>query len=139
MKIKMIVMSCVLLVSALFICTGNIGNVEAKGISQETEAYLVSASNDQGPETILLKIGENMLKQESSGISELDAAKDRTDKLIEWICRWIGGTIAVVSLIVAAMMASSHQTEQRNTALIVMVLGIVIFFAPQIINYLLGR
>lgn len=141
MKIKMIIMSCVLIMSALFICTGKMNKVEAKGINESSVSSVVSdIKTDENKTNTLTRIEKNHINaEESSGVSELDAAKDRTDSLIEWICRWIGATIAVISLIVAAMMASSHQTEQRNTALVVMVLGIVIFFAPQIIDYLLGR
>lgn len=80
-----------------------------------------------------------ILYAESSGVTELDAARTRVDKLIEWVCKWIGAVIALVALIAAIIMASSHQTEQRNNALVVMVFGVIIFFAPQIINYVLNK
>lgn len=134
MKIKKIIMVCALIIGALFVCPTN-NRVDAAGVNN---LELNASDNELRTESIRISQG-SILYDESSGVTELDEAKDRTDSLIEWICRWIGGTVAVVSLIVAAFMAGSHQTEQRNQALVVMVLGIVIFFAPQIIDYLLGR
>jgi hypothetical protein len=76
---------------------------------------------------------------DTSGVAELDSAKERTDSLIKWVCAWVGGIIALVSLIIALVMASSHQQEQRNQALVGLAVGIIIAFAPQVVNYLLGN
>ena len=103
--------------------------VSAKETGNET---VVRASIERGNDITLNS-------DDSSGITELDQAKERTTKLIKWICRWIGGLIALVSLVVALFMASSHQTEQRNTALVTCAIGIVIAFAPDVITYLLGK
>ena len=73
----------------------------------------------------------------SSGVTELDEAKKRTNDLVKWVCAWVGGLIALVSLIIALVMAASHQQEQRNQALAGVALGLMIAFAPQIIDYLL--
>ena len=76
---------------------------------------------------------------DSSGVAELDAAKDRTTQLVKWVCAWIGGLIALVSLIIALVMAASHQQEQRNQALVGLALGLMIAFAPQVVDFLLGK
>ncbi len=76
---------------------------------------------------------------DSSGVSELDSAKTRTDGLVVWFCHWIGGVVAVIAFIVFLFMAGTHQTEQRNTALVVMIMGIAVYFAPSIVNYVLGK
>ena len=96
-------------------------------------------SGDSAIERITDSGNDILLKDESSGVQALDDAKDRTNSLVKWICRWVGGLVALVSLVVALFMASSHQTEQRNTALVTCAIGIVIAFAPDVINYLLGN
>ena len=132
---KIAVVVCALVMSAFFLFPTGISSVEAAGQS-DIQTYMVSDGQDT---TVKFVDVTGRVFFDTSGVTELDEAKDRTDSLINWICKWIGATIAIISLIVAAMMASSHQTEQRNQALAVMVLGIVIFFAPQIIDYLLGK
>ena len=46
---------------------------------------------------------------------------------------------ALKLIIIALVMASSHQQEQRNQALVGLAVGIIIAFAPQVVNYLLGN
>ncbi len=76
---------------------------------------------------------------DSSGVAELDAAKTRTNGLVVWFCHWIGGIVFIIALIVFLFMAGTHQTEQRNTALVVLLMGAAVFFAPSIVNYVLGK
>ncbi len=106
--------------------------VSAKGIDDDK---VTSSSVAINGDYVVLRGGTTT---ESSGVPELDAAKERTTSLVKWICRWVGGLVALVSLVVALFMASSHQTEQRNTALVTCAIGIVIAFAPDVIDYLLG-
>lgn len=75
----------------------------------------------------------------SSGVSELDRAATRTNTLINWICGWIGGIMALFGFIWAAMNQAGHNTDSRNMGIIVAAVGIVIAFAPRIVNFILGR
>ena len=75
----------------------------------------------------------------SSGVAELDNAANRTNTLINWICGWIGGIMALFGFIWAAMNQAGHNTEARNMGIIVAAVGIVIAFAPRIVNFILGR
>ena len=112
------------LLTAMFISAMGVGSVShaatSDGVCEVTER----------PESTLF---------DTSGVAELDSAKERTDSLIKWVCAWVGGIIALVSLIIALVMASSHQQEQRNQALVGLAVGIIIAFAPQVVNYLLGN
>ena len=75
----------------------------------------------------------------SSGVTELDNAANRTNTLINWICGWIGGIMALFGFIWAAMNQAGHNTESRNMGIIVAAVGIIIAFAPRIVNFILGR
>ena len=74
-----------------------------------------------------------------SGVDELDQAANRTNTLITWVCGWIGGLMALFGIIWAAINQASHNSEGRNQGIIVGAIGIVVAFAPQITNMILGR
>ena len=75
----------------------------------------------------------------SSGVTELDNAAKRTNTLINWICGWFGAVVALFGFIWAAMNQAGHNVESRNMGIIVRVVGIVIAFAPKIVNVILGN
>lgn len=75
----------------------------------------------------------------SSGVKELDNAAKRTNSLINWICGWFGAVVALFGFIWAAMNQAGHNVESRNMGIIVSVVGIVIAFAPKIVNFILGK
>ena len=77
--------------------------------------------------------------RDSSGVPELDSAAERTNKLINWVCGWIGGIMALFGFIWAAMNQAGHNTESRNMGIIVGVIGVVIAFAPSIVKWILGK
>ena len=108
-------------------------------LSQGREVRAAESGRNTYHQSYIVSVDDHTDYAESSGVSELDSARTRVDTLIEWACKWIGAIIALVALIAAIIMASSHQTEQRNQALVVMVFGVIIYFAPQIINYILNR
>ena len=75
----------------------------------------------------------------SSGVEKLDEAADRTNKLVTWVCAWVGGLMALFGIIWAAINQASHNSEGRNQGIIVGAIGIVVAFAPQITNMILGK
>lgn len=74
-----------------------------------------------------------------SGVTELDNAADRTNKLVTWVCAWVGGLMALFGIIWAAINQASHNSEGRNQGIIVGAIGVVVAFAPQITNMILGK
>lgn len=74
-----------------------------------------------------------------SGVEKLDEAADRTNKLVTWVCAWVGGLMALFGIIWAAINQASHNSEGRNQGIIVGAIGIVVAFAPQITNMILGK
>lgn len=75
----------------------------------------------------------------SSGVEKLDEAANRTNKLVTWVCAWVGGLMALFGIIWAAINQASHNSEGRNQGIIVGAIGIVVAFAPQITNMILGK
>ena len=59
---------------------------------------------------ILAKNGVTVLA-DSSGVAELDQAAERTNKLINWVCEWLGGIMALFGFIWAAMNQAGHHEE----------------------------
>ena len=49
--------------------------------------------------------------KDSSGVAELDQAAERTNKLINWVCGWLGGIMALFGFIWAAMNQAGHHEE----------------------------
>lgn len=74
-----------------------------------------------------------------SGVTELDNAATKTNTLVTWICSWIGGLMALFGIIWAAINQASHNSEGRNQGIIVGAIGIIVAFAPQITNMILGK
>ena len=75
----------------------------------------------------------------TSGVTELDTAADKTNTLVTWVCSWIGGLMALFGIIWAAINQASHNAEGRNQGIIVGAIGIIVAFAPQITNMILGK
>ena len=88
--------------------------------------------------TFIRDIADGVGVNGSSGVTELDNAAQRTNTLINWICGWVGGIMALFGFIWAAMNQAGHNTESRNMGIIVAVVGIIIAFAPKIVNFILG-
>ena len=100
------------------------------GDSAGSICYVIDNTRDNSGAEIL---------RDSSGVPELDNAAERTNKLINWVCGWIGGIMALFGFIWAAMNQAGHNTESRNMGIIVGVIGVVIAFAPSIVKWILGK
>ena len=81
----------------------------------------------------------DMVHAAGSGVTELDNAATKTNTLVTWICSWIGGLMALFGIIWAAINQASHNSEGRNQGIIVGAIGIIVAFAPQITNMILGK
>lgn len=123
--------------SFLLFLTGLIGLFSVLYTDNLT-VHAKGADSNLTQSTAYINSGSTILHDESSGVTELDTASNKVNKIIKWAVTWIGAIIALVGLVAAIIMASSHQTEQRNQALIAMVMGLIIAFSPQIIEYVTG-
>ena len=81
----------------------------------------------------------DMVYAAGSGVTELDNAATKTNTIVTWICSWIGGLMALFGIIWAAINQASHNSEGRNQGIIVGAIGIIVAFAPQITNMILGK
>ena len=104
-----------------------------EGITGDSAGSICYAIDNAGD-----NLGAEILR-DSSGVPELDNAAERTNKLINWVCGWIGGIMALFGFIWAAMNQAGHNTESRNMGIIVGVIGVVIAFAPSIVKWILGK
>ena len=87
----------------------------------------------------LFLMGGDIVYAAGSGVTELDNAANKTNTLVTWICSWIGGLMALFGIIWAAINQASHNSEGRNQGIIVGAIGIIVAFAPQITNMILGK
>ena len=108
---------------------------EAKGETYSS----VSDSHSIDYSHILSQGDTKATESGSSGVEKLDEAADRTNKLVTWVCAWVGGLMALFGIIWAAINQASHNSEGRNQGIIVGAIGIVVAFAPQITNMILGK
>ncbi len=74
-----------------------------------------------------------------TGIPELDEAMGRADKMGNGAVKFIGKWVAIISLIFFVISFPSHQSEMRIIAFIAFVVGVCIYFGPEIIDGILGR
>ncbi len=89
--------------------------------------------------TGLFLMGGDVVHAAGSGVTELDNAATKTNTLVTWVCGWIGGLMALFGIIWAAINQASHNSEGRNQGIIVGAVGIIVAFAPQITNMILGK
>ena len=87
----------------------------------------------------LFLMGGDVVHAAGSGVTELDNAANKTNTLVTWVCSWIGGLMALFGIIWAAINQASHNSEGRNQGIIVGAIGIIVAFAPQITNMILGK
>ena len=125
----------VFLVAALFM---GVAFLMAKGKIVEAKTVPCNGDIVTSGNAIMNIDGTDTLA-DSSGVKELDQAAERTNKLINWICGWIGGIMALFGFIWAAMNQAGHNTESRNMGIIVGAIGVVIAFAPSIVKWILGK
>lgn len=130
---KRALMRWMIAVFILTIAWFGLGGKTANAETIEGEETYISTSHNTDSSHILDP------EPSTSGVTELDEAANRTNTLVTWVCGWIGGLMALFGIIWAAINQASHNSEGRNQGIIVGAIGIVVAFAPQITNMILGR
>ena len=75
----------------------------------------------------------------STGITELDDAMERGDKMGKAVVKFIGKWVAIITLLFFLVSFPTHQSEMRIISFIGFVVGIGMYFGPEIIDGILGK
>lgn len=81
----------------------------------------------------------DMVALASTGVEGLDTSLDNGTTLLEGVCRAFGGMVTMIGIVLGAIGFFGHQTDMKAQAPIWIGVGVVIFFAPEITDFLLGR
>lgn len=76
---------------------------------------------------------------DGTGIDELDDSINRGNMVIIGICRALGAACGMVGIVLALIGFFGHQQDLKAQAPIFIFVGVGIFFAPEIFNFLVGR
>lgn len=74
-----------------------------------------------------------------TGVTDLDKSIDRGTSLLEGLARALGAAITLVGIVIAAIGFFGHQEELKAKAPITIFVGVFIYFAKEIMNFLLGK
>ncbi|MCR4609897.1 MAG: hypothetical protein K5750_09430 [Eubacterium sp.] len=138
-RIRLCVMVALFVGAAFFMVKGKtvMAQVEDNGNYINESISMDESKNINGG--MKKNVDKAKILKDSSGVTELDQAAERTNKLINWVCGWLGGIMALFGFIWAAMNQAGHNTESRNMGIVVGVIGVVIAFAPSIVKWILGK
>ena len=75
----------------------------------------------------------------ASGVEAVDGAMQRGEDFFKGIIKYIGFLIGVIGIVFFLVSFPSHQTEMRLMAFIGFIVGVGIYFAPEIVSYIIGR
>lgn len=73
-----------------------------------------------------------------TGEEHLDASMKRGVGLIEGMCRALGLMIGIIGIVLAGIGFFGHQDDMKARSPMVIGVGLVIFFAPEIFRFLVG-
>lgn len=76
---------------------------------------------------------------DGTGVVELDESINRGTMIIVGICRALGAACGMVGMVLAFIGFFGHQQDLKAQAPIFIFVGVGIFFAPEIFNFLVGR
>ena len=75
----------------------------------------------------------------STGVTDVDSALTNLKTLIVGIVRVFGGIAALVGVVICVLGFTSHNREQQWAGVIVAIAGIIVVFAPEIVNAITGK
>lgn len=74
-----------------------------------------------------------------TGVEELDNSAERGLGLLEALIKTFGAACGIVGIVIAALGWFGHQEELKAKAPMIIFVGVIIFFAKEIFNFLVGR
>jgi len=96
------------------------------------------ASNNNNMQ-ISTTAGEFIHNNEKTGIKELDDSTERGTKVLEALTKTFGFACGLVGIVVAALGFFGHQEELKAKAPMIIFVGVIIYFAKEIFNFLVGK
>ena len=81
----------------------------------------------------------NIVYSEGTGVTDVDTALKNLKTLIVGIVRVFGGIAALVGVVICVLGFTSHNREQQWAGVIVAIAGIIVVFAPEIVNAITGK
>lgn len=86
--------------------------------------------------TVLREEGTNGT---DSGVTELDNSLGRGKKLLVGVIHFFGAAVALFGIVFAAIGFLGRDQEQKMIGITAFIVGIAVFFAPQIVNAVVGQ
>ena len=74
-----------------------------------------------------------------SGVTELDNSLGRGKKLLVGVIHFFGAAVALFGIVFAAIGFLGRDQEQKMIGITAFIVGIAVFFAPQIVNAVVGQ
>lgn len=74
-----------------------------------------------------------------SGVTELDNSLTRGKKFLVGIIHFFGAAVALFGVVFAAIGFLGRDNEQKIIGITAFIVGVAIFFAPQIVNAVVGQ
>lgn len=74
-----------------------------------------------------------------SGVTELDGSLTRGKKFLVGIIHFFGAAVALFGVVFAAIGFLGRDNEQKIIGITAFIVGVAIFFAPQIVNAVVGQ
>ncbi len=75
----------------------------------------------------------------NSGVTELDDSLTRGKKFLVGIIHFFGAAVALFGVVFAAIGFLGRDNEQKIIGITAFIVGVAIFFAPQIVNAVVGQ
>lgn len=108
---------------------------ERKVMASEASVRL-SEGRKSGYVTVMREEGANGT---DSGVTELDNSLGRGKKLLVGVIHFFGAAVALFGIVFAAIGFLGRDQEQKMIGITAFIVGIAVFFAPQIVNAVVGQ
>lgn len=79
----------------------------------------------------------NIFYGEETGVDEVDDAMDRGDKIGKGAIKFIGKWVTIIAFIFFVISLPTHQQEMRYISLIGLIVGVGVYFGPEIVDKIL--
>lgn len=88
---------------------------------------------------VKVSIDVDNINGDSTGVTEVDDSMDRGNSFLEGFVKFIGKGAALISLLFFFISFPTHQTDMRLNAFLAFCVGVLIYFAPEIIHFVFGK